>query len=124
MRLAAAVLRLFWRAAAVLALLLGAVGLILPALPTVPFLLLAAWCGGRGWPAVEVWLLKHPRYGETIRRWRERRAIPRKAKWAATGMMLLSSSIIVSSALDNWLRFGLPVLLLCVALWLWRCPDH
>ena len=46
----------------------AAIGAVLPGLPTVPFLLVAAWAGGKGWPALEVKLLNHPRYGPTLRR--------------------------------------------------------
>ncbi len=114
---------LLWRLAALLCVVLGFVGVVIPGLPTVPFLLLAAWCGARGWPAMEAWLLAHPRYGETIQHWREHRAVPRRAKWAATLMMLLSSVIIWFGVPSLTLRVLLAMLLLCVALWLWRRPD-
>ena len=115
---------LCWRLAAIAALLLGMIGVVVPGLPTVPFLLLAAWCGSKGWPAMEAWLLAHPTYGETIRHWREHRAIPRRAKQAATLMMMLSASIVWLTPSPLWLRIGLPVMLACVALWLWSRPDR
>jgi hypothetical protein len=64
---------LFWRTLALTALMLGAIGIVLPGLPTVPFLILAAWSGSRGWPALEAHLLDHPKHGDTIRRWRQDR---------------------------------------------------
>ena len=70
-----AAVRLLWRTLAVLSLLLGVVGAVLPVLPTVPFLILAAWAGGKGWPALEHWLLNHAHFGPGIRRWRERGAV-------------------------------------------------
>jgi uncharacterized protein len=63
---------LAWRALAVVCVALGLVGMFLPVLPTVPFLLVAAWAAGKGWPRLETWLLDHPRFGPTIRRWRYR----------------------------------------------------
>lgn len=114
---------LAWRLLALGALLLGFIGVVIPGLPTVPFLLVAAWCGGRGWPAMEDWLLAHPRYGETIRHWREHRAIPRRAKWAATVMMALSATSVFVMATPTWLRIALPLLLVCVTTWVWRRPD-
>ena len=114
---------LFWRTLAVTALVFGAIGVIVPGLPTVPFLILSAWSGGRGWPALEQHLLNHPTHGDTIRRWRERRAIPRRAKMAASAMMLLSIALIFLTATPPLLRWLVPALLLVVALWLWSRPD-
>ena len=56
-------------------------------LPTVPFVLLAAWAAGKGWPELEQWLLHHPRYGGSIRAWRQHGAVSRRAKWLASVMM-------------------------------------
>jgi uncharacterized protein len=83
---------LLWRVGAVLALALGIAGVVLPILPTVPFLIVAAWAAGKGWPALERWMLNHAVYGPHIRRWRERGAVPRRAKVIATAMMLASAA--------------------------------
>lgn len=112
-----------WRALALLALGLGAVGVFVPALPTVPFLLLSAWAAGKGWPALEAWLLRHPRYGPHILRWRERGALPRRAKWAASATLLLSTGLLWVLPAPAWLRFGAPLLMAAVAVWLWRRPE-
>jgi uncharacterized membrane protein YbaN (DUF454 family) len=119
----AALKRLLWRALAALCVLLGLVGVVVPGLPTVPFLLLAAWAASRGWPALEQWLLNHPRHGPGIRRWREQGAIPRRAKWAATLMMTASSTVLLLTPAPLWLRIGAPLLMACVALWMWQRPD-
>jgi uncharacterized membrane protein YbaN (DUF454 family) len=112
-----------WRALAVVCVALGIIGAFLPLMPTVVFLLVAAWAGGKGWPQLEVWLLTHPRYGAPIRAWRERGAVPRRAKWAASLMMALSSVVLALSPLALGWRVGLPLGMGCVALWLWRRPE-
>lgn len=113
-----------WRALALACVALGATGAVLPGLPTVPFLLVAAWAGGKGWPALEARLLAHPRYGPDIRRWRDHGAVPRRAKWVASLMMLASSAVIAVSALPLAAKLGLPAFMAVVALWLWRRPEH
>lgn len=122
-RLRSGAVRLLWRALALLALALAAIGAVLPGLPTVPFLLVAAWAGGKGWPALEAKLLNHPRYGPTLRRWRERGAISRKAKWAATLMMSASALVIVFTAAPIHAKVGVPLLMAAVAIWMWRRPE-
>lgn len=114
---------LLWRLLAAVSLALGAVGLVLPVLPTVPFILVAAWAGSRGWPQLEKRLLAHARYGPLIVRWRQSRAVPRSAKWAATLGMTASGVILLLSQAPNWLQLlGISVML-GVGIWLWRRPD-
>lgn len=116
--------QLLWRALALACVALGLIGVVLPGLPTVPFLLVAAWAGGRGWPAMEQWLLAHPRHGPAIRQWRERGAVPRRAKWAASLMMLLSATVLALSPAPVWLKWGVPLFMAAVAAWLWRRPEQ
>jgi uncharacterized membrane protein YbaN (DUF454 family) len=80
---------LAWRSAGLVSLALGVVGILLPLLPTTPFLLLAAFCFSRGSERLQKWLLEHPRLGPPIRDWREHRAISRKAKGLAALAMIL-----------------------------------
>lgn len=114
---------LLWRTLAIVSVALGTLGIALPGLPTVPFLILAAWSASRGWPALEQYLLDHPHHGDTIRRWREQGAVPRKAKIAATLMMLASTLSIFLLPTPLLLRWLLPPFLLAVAIWLWRRPE-
>ncbi|WP_233128832.1 YbaN family protein [Halovibrio salipaludis] len=116
-------IKAFWRLLASLAVLLGALGVALPGLPTVPFLLVAAWAGSHGWPELEQRLLEHPRYGPSIRAWREQRAVPRRAKWAASVLIAISLTMLVVSPAPELLRWVLPPFLLCVMIWLWSRPD-
>ena len=63
-----------------IAFALGIVGIFVPLLPTTPFLLLAAALWVRSSPRLYAWLLAHPRLGVYIRNFREKRAIPLRAK--------------------------------------------
>lgn len=115
---------LAWRGLALLCLVLAAIGVVVPGLPTVPFLLVAAWAGGRGWPRLEAWLLAHPRWGPPIRRWREHGAVPRRAKWASSVMMAASAVLVLLSPAPLAVKMGLPALMAGVAVWLWRRPER
>ena len=76
-------IRIGYLVAGFLSLALGSLGLFLPIPPTVPFVILAAFCFARSSPALERRLVEHPRFGTHIVAWRERRAISRKGKTAA-----------------------------------------
>jgi uncharacterized membrane protein YbaN (DUF454 family) len=114
---------LLWRLIAVFALLVGLVGVLLPVMPTVPFILLAAWAGGHGWPELEQYLLSHAHFGQPIRDWRERGAISRRAKWLATVMMSGSLLMIWLTPLLVWVKLGLTVTISCVLIWMWSRPE-
>jgi uncharacterized protein len=119
-----AVHNVLWRALAVAALLLGAIGVVLPVLPTVPFLLVAAWAASRGWPRLEKWLLEHEQFGPHIRRWRERGAVSRRAKTLALVLMSASAAIVLLLAIAAWIKGAVVLVLGCTAWWLWRRPEH
>ncbi|UAW99356.1 YbaN family protein [Halopseudomonas nanhaiensis] len=108
-----------WRALASAALAVGAIGVVLPGLPTVPFVLLAAWAGARGWPDLERRLLAHPHFGPLITDWRDNRAVPRRAKYGASALMTLSVVSLWIAPAPLWLRWVLTGLLAGVACWLW-----
>ncbi|WP_172294011.1 YbaN family protein [Pseudoruegeria sp. HB172150] len=73
---------------------LGMIGVVLPVLPTVPFMILAAFLFAKGSPRARDWLLNHAHFGPHIRDWEARGAISRRAKIAAAvtmaGVFLLS----------------------------------
>jgi len=121
--LSVVVRRLFWRALALVSLLLGLAGVFLPVLPTVPFVLIAAWAAGNGWPALEAWLLNHAHLGPPLRRWRERGAVPRRAKWAATIGMSGGALTLVLLPLPIWVTVAAVTTMAVVAAWLWRRPE-
>lgn len=114
---------LFWRLVAILFVIIGLVGVVVPVMPTTVFLLVAAWAAARGWPELERWLLEHPRFGPPIRLWRTERAVPRKAKYAAAVTMLISMVLIVLSSAALPVKILVPLFLLIVLGWLWLRPE-
>ncbi|MFN3992957.1 MAG: YbaN family protein [Tabrizicola flagellatus] len=80
-------MRGLWLLAGFLFLGLGLLGVVLPVLPTTPFLLLAAGCFAKSSPRLHRWLLAHPTFGPPIRNWEENGAISRPAKRVAVGSM-------------------------------------
>jgi uncharacterized membrane protein YbaN (DUF454 family) len=115
---------LFWKLLAIVFVALGVIGAFLPILPTVPFLIVAAWAASRGWPWLDEKLTSHPRYGAAIVRWRERGAIPRSAKLASTAGMLASAAVLWLVALPVWVRIAVPAAMACVAFWIWTRPEE
>ena len=114
---------ILWRAGALTAFVIGIVGIAIPVLPTVPFLILSAWAASKGWPAFEQWLLEHRAYGPHIRSWRERGVVPRAAKLWAILTMSASAALLQLLDLPVWLRLGAPLVMAVVAVWLWRRPE-
>lgn len=114
--------RWLWIGAGLLFVALGAVGAFLPLLPTVPFLLLAAFCFARGNPVWEQRLLDHPRYGPPLREWRARRAISRRAKVAALTAMAVSALITAVTFGWPWVLIPLGVMATS-GIWIWTRAE-
>lgn len=108
------------RVLAVAAFGLGIVGIFVPGLPTVPFVILAAWAASKGWPAFEIWLLNHVRFGRYIREWREHRKVPKRAKIYASAMMLLSTLLLIGANINEWMLGGILLVMAGTLVWMWR----
>ena len=96
-----------------LSALLGLIGIALPLLPTVPFMLLAAFFFARSNPAWERRILEHPRFGPPVRAWRERGAIGRKGKIAALLALSASAGLGLWLAPEPWRWVPLAVAVVC-----------
>ena len=79
---------------------LGAVGTVVPGLPTTPFMLLALWAFSRSSERFHNWLYNHPVFGPPLQQWREHGIIPVRAKVLAVSVMTLSVVYLVF--LRNW----------------------
>lgn len=92
-----------WMIAGWSAFALGAIGAVLPLLPTVPFMLLAAFCFDRGSERFHNWLVGHARFGPAIRDWRREGAISPAGKRAAVLAIALSFAISVALGFPLWI---------------------
>ena len=72
--------RITWLVIGILSLGLGALGILLPLLPTTPLVLLAAFSFARSSDRLHQWLLEHDVFGALIENWRQYGAISRRAK--------------------------------------------
>lgn len=100
---------------AYLFLALAIVGIFVPGLPTVPFLLLTAWFAARGSERLHSWLYAHPLLGQLLIDWEREGAISRKSKVIAVLMLVVSWVVLYSTLSSVWGLVGLGVLFIAVA---------
>lgn len=102
---------------------LGIVGTVLPIMPTVPFLLLAAACFDRSSPRFHQALVSHAHFGPMIRDFYAGRGIPRRAKLISLTMIWSSCafSMIVLPAL--WIKLILAGIFAAVTVYLLSLKD-
>lgn len=95
-------MRQLWFALGALFLTIAIIGIALPVVPTVPFLLVAAWAFARSSPRLRQKILDHPTYGPPVRSWQERGAIGRWAKLWAVGAMSSGVALALWLGLPQW----------------------
>lgn len=99
------------------------VGVVVPGIPTVPFLLLAAWSASKGSKRLHAWLYGHPRFGQDLVDWDQKRAVSRRSKVIAIGLLVLSW-VIMWWRIDNpWLLSALALLFITVGTFLATRPE-
>lgn len=95
-------MRWLWFALGWLMVALGVIGALLPVMPTTIFLILAVGCFARSSPRFEQRLLSHPRYGPSLRLWREQGAVSRKGKAFASAGMAVGFAMFCWGAHPSW----------------------
>ena len=115
--------RLLWWLLAYASLGLGIVGIVVPGLPTVPFVLLSAFAAARGSRRLHAWLLADRRCGPMIRDWEREGAVSRRAKRLAIAMMALCAVVMFLTAPQWWMAATGTAFMAMVATWLWRRPE-
>ena len=95
------IIKALWVIAGSVFVVLGAFGVILPGLPTTPFLILAAACYIRSSQKLYDWLIANKTFGPYLRDYREGKGIPNRAKKIALVMMTIFVGYAVLFALDD-----------------------
>jgi uncharacterized membrane protein YbaN (DUF454 family) len=116
-------MRVLWSLLGLLATACGIAGLLLPLVPTTPFLLIAAFAFARSSPRLHGWLVTHPRLGPPIAAWREHRAIRRGAKMTAVLLMAAAASASVALGVPGWVLAVQAVVLAIVATFVLTRPE-
>ena len=115
---------IIWYSVGAIAFSFGVVGVILPVIPTVPFLLIAVWAFARSSPALRQKILNHRVYGPPIKAWQERGAIGRFAKiWA---IMAMGIGVVFSiwAGMPVWLIMAQVVVCLSISLYVATRPEN
>ena len=115
--------RVGWWLLAYASLGLGFMGIFLPGLPTVPFVLLSAFAAARGSERLHAWLLAHRQFGPMIRDWQAHGAVSRRAKRMAVAMMTLSAILMLLLMPDRWMALPGIAVMAIVGTWLWHRPE-
>ncbi|MEM1129111.1 MAG: YbaN family protein [Pseudomonadota bacterium] len=116
-------MRLLWIGLGFAALGVGIAGIVLPLIPTVPLLLLAAFCFARSSPALHHWLVTHPVYGPHIQDWRDRGAIRPRAKRLATVSIAAAFALSVALGLRPAILAIQAIVLTAVLIFIWSRPP-
>ncbi len=115
--------RWLWWLLAYASLGLGLIGILVPGLPTVPFVLLSAFAAARGSQRLHARLLADRRFGPMIRDWQANGAVSRRAKWLATAMMAACAAVMFLTAPKAWMAATGTGIMIVVAAWLWLRPE-
>jgi len=109
--------RALWFIAGTICVALGAIGIVLPILPTTPFLLAAAACYYKSSEKMHRWLLNNKWFGEYIRNYTEGKGLPMKTKIAALSLLWITIVFSTVFMLDRLLpaQLVLPMQLIMVA---------
>lgn len=107
-----------------ISLVLGLIGILLPVMPTTPFLLLAAACFLRSSPRFYHWLVNHRWLGPYLRLYLDGKGIPRRAKIGIITILWLTMTPTALLIVPwRWLSAVLLLIALAVSWYIARMPE-
>lgn len=100
-----------------LALVLGAIGIIVPILPTTPFLLLSAACYAKSSHRFYNWLLNNRLFGLYIKNYREGNGVPVRIKIFTISLLWVTIILsIIYASENNFVRLILLLIAILVSI--------
>ena len=120
------VVRALFFVAGSVSLSLGAIGIVLPVLPTTPFLLLALACYCRSSKRMTKWVLTNKYFGSYIRRYKEGKGIPIKTKIIALAALWITISYSAFFIVNKWwiVQLILFAIAIAVSVHILRLPTY
>lgn len=103
-------------------LLAGILGIVLPLLPTVPFILLSGYCFARSSERLHTWLHQHPWFADALYNWEKQRALKRPLKRKAMVMTLISFAISIAIVPLIWVKLMLACMCSVLMVYLYQLP--
>jgi len=104
-------------------LIIAIIGIFLPIMPTVPFLLLSAWFAARGSESLHQWLYAHPIFGQLLIDWEQHGIVTRSSKILAILMLMISWGFMFYRVNNVWVILLVTLALLLIALFLMTRPE-
>ena len=104
--------------------ILAAIGVLVPILPTTPFLILALALFAKSSPKFHQMLLDHPWFGDLLKQWDQNKTVSRRIKWRASGLILLSFSISIAILQGSFsLQVMLAIIAIILLFFIWRLKE-
>jgi uncharacterized membrane protein YbaN (DUF454 family) len=104
--------------------ILAVIGVLIPILPTTPFLILALALFAKSSPKFHQMLLDHPWFGSLLRQWEKNRTVSRRIKIRASVLIVLSFSVSIAVLQDNPLLQTMLILIAIICLYyIWRLKE-
>lgn len=116
--------KFFWKILGIFFVGCAYIGMILPAVPTTTFLLLALWAFSKGSPKLHHWVYNHPRFGIYVRNWSEKSIYPLPAKLMMIFCSVISLLFMYISGVSIYGLFGTGLFMLCWIIWAWKYPSN